>query len=158
MKTAARKPHLNLSIDPNLLMLFEALKPIHGREYSEFMEEKLTSLLLEIAPDKLMELEIEKTKERLAELEGNLPSVKFAYNNIRALKKEEKGKKVDNEAEQLEQTRDRMYQKHLPNLKFQIKNNKPFDWSKLQEDLRFKNKFDVMDYVEGRLREEGLMR
>lgn len=156
MKTAARKPHLNLSIDQDLLTLFEALKPIHGREYSEFLEEKIKSLILEVAPDKIMELEIKKTEERLAELTHNLNIVRPVYENLRKSQTEVKAK--DNGVkDELEQYRDDMYIKYLEEFKRCIKNPKWFQWDTLQGIFRFKTKFETEDYILGRLKADGYM-
>ncbi len=151
------KSRLNLTVNPNLIEIFASLEPIHKMTFSGFLEEKLMEYIQEIAPDKLMELEIQAIREKLSKLESELPAVKFHYGNLRKLKTESKAAKVNTEIENIESVREAAYQRHLTNIKYQIKTKKPFDWSRLQMDFRFKDRFECMNYIEGRLKAEGLM-
>jgi hypothetical protein len=156
MRTQEKKSHLNLSINPKLADLFENLQPLTGKTMSGFLEEKIIELAHELAPDMLMEIEIEATQKRLEELKTNYPAVKFQYENMREELKEEKVKKGDKEAENIEKLRDVAWESHLSSLIYQTKNKKQKNWTKLMEDMRFKNKFECMDYVEKRLVSEGI--
>jgi len=155
-KTQTKKAHLNLSINPDILTAFDSLQPIHKREYSEFVEEKLLEFIEQLAPDVIMEMKIREVKEHLSELEDSLPTLKFAYGNLRKIKKEEASKKEeDDEQVKLERRRDDKYHANIESLKRQAKSNK-FQWDTLQNLFWFKNRLETETYILGRLKEDGV--
>jgi len=155
-KTQTKKAHLNLSINPDILTAFDSLQAIHKREYSEFVEEKLLEFIEQLAPDVIMEMKIREAKEHLAEMEDGLPALKFAYGNLRKIKKEEVSKKeVDDEQIRLERRRDDKYHANIESLKRQAKSNK-FQWDTLQNLFWFKNRLETETYILGRLKEDGV--
>ena len=160
MKPTENKAHLNATIDPNLAMLFKALQPVHRKTFSGLLEESIISLLKEIAPDKLLELEIQKTEERLAELNSSLPTVKFAYSNLReCLKENANGAKEEKEEKaKLEKYRDEKYIDCIEMLKYQAKRPNLFDWKNLQEIFMFKNRLETQEYITGKLKADGYMK
>lgn len=156
-KTQSKKAHLNLSINPDILTAFDSLQPIHKREYSEFVEEKLLEFIEQLAPDVIMEMKIQEAKEHLAEMEDGLPALKFAYGNIRKIKKEDASKKeVDDELIKLEHRRDEKYKSNFEALKRQVLANKKLQWDTLQNLFWFKNRLETENYVLGRLRADGV--
>jgi len=159
MRTTVKKAHLNLSINPDILTLFDSLQQIHKREYSEYFEEKLLELIEELAPDMVMELKIKEKEAELLELKTNLPMVKFSYGNIRKQKldKREKSNNTD-EADKLKQHRENTYPMFLDTFKYQLKNKIPFDWSLIQDKFRFKTKVDAEDWIHERLKKDRLMK
>jgi myo-inositol-1-phosphate synthase len=71
------KVHIHLNVDHEKKILFESLKIIHGKTFSDILEEGLNACLSEIAPSKLIEEEIAQTKMKLMELEQNLMTVRM---------------------------------------------------------------------------------
>jgi len=143
------KADLHVTVNPLLVEYFEALRPIHGREYSEFVEEKLLALISEIAPEKILEMQLEAAEKKVLDLKQAIIEVKLlntidtekqkANNEITKLQEEEQSK--------LKTHRENMFKKYFRTLKFQNENKIPHDWSKIQEDFRFKTKFEAQDYI-----------
>jgi len=149
MSKEPKKAHLNLSINPNLAEIFEDMMSVHGKTFSGFLEEKILELLKDIAPDKLMELEIKATEAKLVELKENLPSVKFAYNQYRKTKQMCNSKAKDDRVNdtKLDEKREALFQRYFDTLKYQVENNRGHDWTKLQDDFGFKNKSETQKYI-----------
>lgn len=158
-RSQPKKAHLNLSINPDILEMFDSLEPIHKREYSEFVEEKLMELINQLAPDMVMERKIKEMRETLSELETSYPGIKYTYKNLRKRELEE-SKKVhggEEKVAELENVREDMFKKYLPTLTYQVNNRISHDWSKLQVDFRFKSKAETQDYIMGRLVSQGVI-
>lgn len=143
------KADLHITVNPLLVEYFEALRPVHGREYSEFVEEKLLSLISEIAPEKILEMQLEAAEKKVMDLKQAIIEVKLlkAIDIEKQKANDEKAKLEEEEESKLEAHRESMFQKYFPTLEYQRKKRIPHDWSKIQEDFRFKSKYEAQDYI-----------
>lgn len=153
-----KKAHLNLSINQDVLDLFDLLESIHKREYSEFVEEKLLELIEQYAPDIVLDLKIKAKREELAELEGNYHSIKSVYSNLRKFKEEENKKqnKKSIVSPNLEKTRLDKIAPIKPYLATQVKKGNA-DWKKISEVLLFDSQNEAREWVISQLKEECLI-
>ncbi|WP_094226939.1 hypothetical protein [Methanolobus psychrotolerans] len=71
------KVHIHLNVDHEKKILFESLKPVHGKTFSDILEEGLDACLSIVAPSKLIEEEITQAKAKLMELEQSLMTVRM---------------------------------------------------------------------------------
>lgn len=153
MSTTRRKKQpkadLHLTVNPLLIDYFETLRPIHGREYSEFFEEKLTEFILSIAPEKKLELDLETAEKKVIDLKQAINDVKILKSIELELKKAEvvQNNIQNEEQEELQLLRKKMFVKYKKTLEYQRKNHIAHDWPKLQEDFRFKTRFEVQEYI-----------
>jgi len=150
MRKEPKKAHLNLSINPYLAEVFESLEPVHGKSFSGFLEEKITELLKDIAPDKILELEIEMMESKLSEMKENLPALRYASKMIKESKKREN---IDTSADD---KREILFVKYLPALEYQVKNRRCHDWAKLQDEFGFKTRIETEEYINSKLFSHGI--
>lgn len=154
MRTDVKKAHLNLSINPDYARLFANLEPIHGMTLSGFLEEKLKELFQEKAPDKLMELEIQETELRLAELKNSLPIIKFTCENLRELHKnaqEQRGQETTQNNDWLEK-----YNQSKDTMANQV-NRKYAEWKKIADNWGFKSAKEAEEKVTEQLKKDNLL-
>ncbi|WP_407356782.1 hypothetical protein [Methanolobus sp. WCC5] len=71
------KVHIHLNVDHEKKILFESLKPVHGKTFSDILEEGLDACLSKVAPSKIIEEEIAQAKAKLIELEQSLMTVRM---------------------------------------------------------------------------------
>lgn len=154
------KADLHVTINPLLVEYFEVLRPIHGREYSEFVEEKIFTLISEIAPEKMLEMQLQAAEKKVTDIKQAIIGAKLLKSIDLDIKKaeEEHFKLKDDEKTRLEQYREDKYQSNLESLKRYAKNPKTFQWDTLQTLFRFKNRFETEDYILGRLKADGYMK
>jgi len=143
------KTDVHLTINPLIAEYFDALRPIHGREYSEFCEEKLLALIAEVAPEKALEIELDKAEKHVLEINKAINEVKLLrsleYGKLNTKHNEAKVK--EEEEARLKALRETMFLKYRHTLEFQKENKIPHDWAKIQEDFRFKNKSEAQEFV-----------
>ncbi len=143
------KTDVHLTINPLIAEYFDILRPIHGREYSEYCEEKLLALIAEVAPEKALEIELDIAEKRVLEIKKTISEVKL----LRSLEyeklnpKNNEAKLREEEESRLKAHRETMFLKYRRSLEYQRDNKLPHDWTKIQEDFRFKNKSDAIDYI-----------
>ncbi|MDD4521721.1 MAG: hypothetical protein PHW84_02050 [Methanosarcina sp.] len=157
MKSTVKKSHLNLSINPNLAQLFDDLSPVHGMTMSGFLEEKIIEMVEEYAPDYMMKLKIQETRELLSELEANLPSVEYQYKNLRQLKQNDSktNSTKSKEADELEEYREKVYYGFVDAFTYQIDHG-TFDWTRIIREFKFQTRFDAQEWVYARLAKDGI--
>jgi len=148
-KKGEPKADLHLTINPLVVEYFNTLKPVHGRESSEFVEEKLLELIAEVAPDKALEIELAAAEKKVMDIKKVMVEVKFlkAIDTEKQKANKERAKLQDEEESRLKAHRETMFLKYRKTLEFQRENNRPHDWNKIQEDFKFKNKYEAMDYI-----------
>ena len=56
---------ITVKIDHNKKALFESTKPIHGRTFTDALDEGITNYLSDIVPADLLELKIKQTEDTL---------------------------------------------------------------------------------------------
>lgn len=153
-----KKAHLNLSINPDVLELFDLLEPAHKREYSEFVEEKLLELIEQYAPDMVLELKIKAKREELSELEENYHDIKSVYSNLRKFKEGESKRQKTKIAgsRDLEKIRLEKLNPIKSNVAFQVKKGNA-DWKRISEVLLFDSTNEAKDWVINTLQEECLI-
>jgi len=143
------KTDLHLTINPLVADYFDALRPVHGREYSEFCEEKLLALIAEFAPEKALEIQLDIAEKRVLEIKKAISDVKLLrsleYGKLNA--KQDDAKKQKEEESRLKAHRETMFLKYRKTLEYQKENRLQHDWNKIQEEFRFKNKSEAMDYI-----------
>lgn len=143
------KADLHLTVNPLVVEYFNALSPIHGREYSEFCEEKLIALIAEVAPEKALEIQLDAAEKHVIEIKKAINEVKL----LRSLEyeklnpKNNEAKIREEEESKLKAHRETMFLKYRRTLEFQRENKIPYDWTKIQDDFRFKNKSEAQDFV-----------
>lgn len=144
---------LTTNIDLDIQTAFKLTETIHGKTFRDAIELGALTIISEVDPEKACELKILKMEQMLAEERQALAN----YQLIKQIKKPEV-KKQEDEAEKLEKYREEKYQENLQMFKFQAKKPHLFDWGKLQDVFRFKNRVDTEDYIKGRLKADGFMK
>jgi hypothetical protein len=81
------KVPITLSIEHEKKILFESTKDIHGKTFSNILDDGLTACLSEIVPSQLLEEEISLRRIQLAELEQNLVKVKMIEEQMKLQQK-----------------------------------------------------------------------
>jgi len=143
------KADLHLTVNPLVVEYFDALRPIHGREYSEFCEEKLLELIAEVAPEKALDVQLDMAEKRVLEIKHAISEVKL----LRSLEyeklnpKNNEAKLREEEESRLKAHRETMFLKYRKTLEYQKENRIQHDWNKIQEEFRFKNKSEAQDFV-----------
>jgi len=153
------KADLHITINPLLIEYFEVLRPIHGREYSEFVEEKIFALISEIAPEKILEMQLEAAEKKVSDIKQAIIETKLLRSiDLEIQKAKSKQANLeDDKKTKLEQHREKMYREHFDTFKRMAKNQKWFQWDTLQKIFKFKDIYDTKEYILGRLKEDGHM-
>ncbi|TGC07411.1 hypothetical protein [Methanolobus halotolerans] len=131
------KVHIHLNVDHEKKMLFESLKEVHGKTFTDILEEGLDACLSEIVPSKLMEEEIAQTRSRLMELEQNLVKIRMIEQQRKLQNKA--AKKEDSIAEDyLEIMRNQRFEESRDSLFIQWK-RLDMNWPRIVDLFQFKN-------------------
>jgi len=139
------KVNKTITVDPVKMSLFENTKNIHGLNISDFVDQKLEEFLNSSSPDEMQKIRIQNLKAELIEAERSLPEIEF----MMKMKGQQQNhiKKDEDESAKLEAHREKEFKKYSSTLYYQRKNRIQHDWSKIQEDFRFKTKFEAQDYI-----------
>jgi hypothetical protein len=152
------KGRTNITIDLEKQALFNALQPIHGKNLSEFIDEALDSLIGEIAPDAIIELQIQETEIKLAALKEGLIEARLIAKQRQSRKKADTSKvQVKEELDtRLESFREEKFNSNKKSLAIQYKKHN-IDWKRVAEIFEFSSQVDVKEYIVSRLKEEKLI-
>ena len=148
------KADLHITVNPLVVEYFEALRPIHGREYSEFCEEKLLALIAEVAPEKALEIELDIAEKHVLEIKQSISEVKLLRSLVYEKQKQlnDKTKQHEEKMSELANHREKMFQIHRRSLEYQHDNHLPHNWSKIQEDFEFKSKSEAENWIDNRMK------
>ena len=139
MKQRGRmKIPITLKIDHNKKILFESTKPIHGKTFTDALDESITSYLFDTVPADLLKLEIQQTEDTLKELRENLVKVRMVQEQSLTTES-----KPDDE---LTQFRDDKFIKNKKEIMTQIKNNS-ISWDTIMKVFMFSNKKETRIWI-----------
>lgn len=129
---------ITLKIDHNKKILFESTKPIHGKTFTDALDESITSYLFDTVPADLLKLEIQQTEDTLKELRENLVKVRMVQEQSLTTES-----KPDDE---LTQFRDDKFIKNKKEIMTQIKNNS-ISWDTIMKVFMFSNKKETRIWI-----------
>lgn len=145
------KVHIHLNIDHDKKVLFESLKSIHGKSFSEVLEEGIDRCLSEAVPSKLIEKEISQTKQHLIELEQSLITARMMEEQIKVQKKAEKqGEEIADTY--LEEMRNQKFEASKSNIMNQWKRG-DMNWPRLVDLYQFKNAAEAREWFSRKIAE-----
>ena len=133
------KVPITLKINHNKKTLFESTKQIHGKTFTDALDEVITKYLSDIVPADLLELEIQQTEDILKELRENLIKTRMVQdqNLINENKTDDT---------HLERFRDEKFIESKKSITTQIKNNS-ISWGKIMDVFMFKNKKETQVWI-----------
>lgn len=152
------KVPITLNIDAEKKAIFEALRPIHGKSFSDILDEALDSVIGEESPDTLIELQIQDAEVKLAQLKSNLVEAKFITAQRKAHKSVSSSKtkiKEDLEAK-LETLRESKYIDNKISLATQVK-RRSIDWKVIMNVFEFQSQSEAKVYVLDKLKADGMI-
>ena len=135
------KVPITLKINHNKKTLFESTKQIHGKTFTDALDEVITKYLSDIVPADLLELEIQQTEDTLKELRENLIKA-------RMVQEQEQNPASTNKAddEYLKQFREDKFSKNKKEIITQIKNNS-ISWGIIMKVFMFSNKKETRIWI-----------
>ncbi len=156
MSNKNTKVPITLKIDVRKKMLLESTKYIHGKTFSDVLDEALDRILMEIAPAEFLELRISDTEQYLAELKQNLAEVRFLQEQqkIALAKETQAGKHTDEHDPKTDVMRLEIFNKYKESLAWQKKTNQ-LDWSRITDLFMFNSKTEARDWLFSQLQEEA---
>ena len=133
------KVPITLKIDHNKKILFESTKQIHGKTFTDALDEVITEYLSDIVPADLLELKIQQTEGTLKELRENL---------IKTRTVQEQNPINENKTDDshLERFRDEKFIESKKSITTQIKNNS-ISWGTIMNVFMFKNKKETQVWI-----------
>jgi hypothetical protein len=146
MKPRGRmKIPITLKIDHNKKVLFESTKPIHGKTFTDALDESITNYLSDIVPADLLELEIQQTEDILKELRENLVKLRMV---------QEQTPTNEHKADDtyLKQFRDDKFTESKKSIITQINNNS-ISWNTIMNVFMFKNKKETQIWILKKIKE-----
>ena len=135
------KVPITLKIDHNKKMLFESTKQIHGKTFTDALDEVITEYLSDIVPADLLELEIKQTEDTLKELRENLVKIRMVQEQ-----EQNSTNKNKTDDEFLKQFREKKFIEGEKSIRIQIKNNS-ISWSTIMRVYMFKNKRETQMWI-----------
>lgn len=152
------KADLHITINPVLIEYFEVLRPIHGREYSEFVEEKIFALISEIAPEKILELQLEAAEKKVTDIKQAMVEAKLLKSiDLEIQKAKNEQDQINDDLDsRLETMRNTKYEENKKSMAYQIK-KRTIDWKVIMNVFGFKTQLETKDFVTEKLSGEGLI-
>lgn len=152
------KIRTNLMIDAEKKAIFEALQPIHGKTMSDILDDALDSVIGDVAPDALLELQIQDYEIKLATLKQGLVEAKYfmSQRNGRAKKEQAKSQIKEDLDSRLASIRNDLYEEHKKSLAFMVK-RKTIDWKHNTNLFQFSNTSETQEYIKTKLISDGLL-
>ncbi len=147
------KVPINLNVDHEKKVLFESLKNIHGKTFSDILNEGLDKCLSEIAPSKLLEEEILQTRLKLVELEKNLITVKMIEEQ-RRLQQKATTQADDADEGYLESMRNQRFEEGKDSLVVMWK-RLDMNWPRIVDLYQFKNTTEAKEWFQKKMAEVG---
>lgn len=130
---------ITLKVDHNKKILFESTKQIHGKTFTDALDESITRYLFDTVPADLLELEIQQTEDTLKELRENLVKVRMVQEQSQTTES-----KPDDEY--LKQFRDDKFTKNKKEIVAQLKNNS-ISWGTIMKIFMFTNKNETQIWI-----------
>ena len=130
---------ITVKIDHNKKALFELTKSIHGRTFTDALDEGITNHLSDIVPADLLELKIKQTEDTLKELRENLVKLRMVQEQNRT----DESKPDD---EYLKQFREEKFNESKKSIITQIKNNS-ISWGTIMKVFMFSNKKETQMWI-----------
>lgn len=130
---------ITVKIDHNKKALFELTKSIHGRTFTDALDEGITNHLSDIVPADLLELKIKQTEDTLKELRENLVKLRMVQEQNRT----DESKPDD---EYLKQFREEKFNESKKSIITQIKNNS-ISWGTIMKVFMFSNKKETRIWI-----------
>lgn len=133
------KVPITLKIDHNKKILFESTKQIHGKTFTDALDEVITEYLSDIVQADLLELKIQQTEDTLKELRENLVKTRMV---------QEQNPINENKTDDthLERFRDEKFIESKKSIITQIKNNS-ISWGTIMNVFMFKNKKETQVWI-----------
>ena len=136
---------ITVKIDHNKKALFELTKSIHGRTFTDALDEGITNHLSDIVPADLLELKIKQTEDTLKELRENLVKLRMVQEQNRT----DESKPDD---EYLKQFREEKFNESKKSIITQIKNNS-ISWGVIMKVFMFSNKKETQIWILKKIKE-----
>lgn len=152
------KSDLHVTINPLVVEYFEALRSIHKREYSEFVEEKLLDLIKEVAPEKYLEMKLATAEKEVIDIKQAMIEVKLlrSIDLEKQKAKESQAKLAEDENSKNDQYRNEKYEQNKFSIASQV-NKKLMDWKVFSEVYRFNNFHEAEDWATTKLNSDKLL-
>lgn len=145
------KVPITLSIEHEKKILFESTKEIHGKTFSSVLGEGIEACLAEIVPSKLIEEEIEQTKQRLFDLEQGLVKAKMVEEQMKLQQKTVK-QEEDATNSFLEEMRSQKFEKTKDST-IKLWKKGGMNWSRIVDLYQFKNTSEAKEWFAKKIAE-----
>lgn len=136
------RDRVNIPIDSNLKRMFEDLQEIHGKEWTEILEDAVKKILLETDPVHILEYEIKTNEEKQ---EGRRQALVRTRANIQILGPVQIGDP------DLEKKREEQFQKDLSFLPKQVIRGEA-NWNRILFYYEFENKKEALSWLRPRIK------
>jgi hypothetical protein len=133
------KVPITLKIDHNKKKLFESTKQLHGKTFTDALDEVITKYLSDIVPADLLELKIQQTEDTLKELRENLIKT-------RTVQEQTPINKNKPDEVYLKQFREDKFNESKKSIITQIKNNS-ISWGTIMKVFMFSNKKETRIWI-----------
>ena len=150
------KVPLTLSVHIEKKELFEATKSIHGKTLTDYLDQCLDALFLEIAPDKALEIQIQNTKVELVEMENNFSKVSLLMEQVRKTQKKPKKQEEKVTDSGLEKIRLEKFNNNKKSIYKQVTTGYA-DWKKFADIYLFDTANEAREWIMAKLQEEKLL-
>lgn len=152
------KVPITISINAEKKGLFESLKSVHGKTFTDLMDEALDNLLMDIAPDTTLELQIQEKELELAELRQKHAEAKYlvAQQTTRKQFETAKAEIQDDKIRILESMRISKYEEAKKSLAYQVK-KRTIDWKVISNVFEFPTRAEAKNFVITKLTQDKLI-
>jgi hypothetical protein len=145
------KVPITLTIENEKKVLFECVKTIHGKTFSDILNEGIDACLSEYAPSKLLEIEITQTRLRLMELEKNQVQIRMIEEQMKMQKKAAKEEDTI-ETDYLEALRNQRFEEYRDST-IKLWKKGDMNWSRIVDLYRFKNISEAREWFQKKMTE-----
>ena len=136
---------ITVKIDHDKKVLFESTKRIHGKTFTDALDESITQYLSDTVPADLIELKIKQTEDILKGLRENLINARMVQEQLSSNEPKE-------DEAFLKQFRDKKFIENKKGIEVQIKNN-TISWGTIMTLFMFKNKKETQIWILKRIAE-----
>ena len=144
------KVPITVNIDHNKKMLFESIKAVHGKTFTDILDEAVTKCLNEIVPADIIEAKILEKEQELMQLRQDLAQARIVQQQVAVVQKES-----DETEEYLEKIRNEKFSNENLESITKLWNRGDLNWNALMNTYQFNNKNETRNWFMEKLREAG---
>lgn len=148
------RDRVNVPIDDKIKRMFEDLKDIHGKTWTEALEEKAMEIIMDVDPVKVLEYQIKVEEEKQEERRQVLIRTKTTIATLGSQKNIDE-ERIEREL-QLNKEREGTFEKEFAILERQWRDGS-INWVRILDLGKFKDKDEAKKWLEGALKARGLM-